>query len=440
MLTPTVDEGTVGLTKSPHELKEHWLSQAARRAGIDRSRWDPERGVEDNRDAIEAVYAYYGRLYLDNPQLKWAGLAGMIGPAFYAAFRDLGFFPNIARRSVHAVSRRASRRLLREVGGNLGYYERTFLAMQKKIFEDAATMHEAYLTGGIAEIELLWRARIIDVATLSAWKQIDAGHRRGDMALVDWGNRTLLFREQHDIIDRFYVQMRSHRAPLGRVFTYLMTLGGAPSVPNADTYPKRYPLTFVARLPRLAITLRTPAADGNIAVFANRWRLIDDDTLPDFFAFIQEHPDEARSMIAEPVSKRARALRLVARAGTLATAAIIGWRLSFSAQPPAPSPAMRAGRRAARSEPASVAVDLTTAPAREATAGSDSRIWMDALRRPLDVTVDLPAGRTFRARAEKTVMLASARGGDPTRLTIQLPPRDAEATQRLIDEYAVAWG
>jgi hypothetical protein len=435
-----VDGVPVAVTKTPHQLKEHWLSQAAERAGIDRSRWDPERGAEENRGVVEAVYAYYGRLYLDNPQLKWAGLAGMIGPAFYAAFRDLGFFPNLARRSVHAVSRRASRRLLREVGGNLGYYERTFLEMQKKIFEDAATMHEAYLAGGIPEIELLFRARIIDVATLTAWKQIDAGHRGDETALVDWGNRTLLFREQHDIIDRFYVQMIKHRPPLGPVFTYFMTLGGAPSVPGADSYPRRYPLKVVARLPRFAITLRTPAADGNIAMFANRWRLIDDDTLPDFFAFIQHHPDEARAMIATPVSKRARPLRLIARAGYLARRAIIGWRVTFSSKPPEPSPATRGGRLAARSEPAGAVLGLVTPPTREAVAGSDSRIWMDRRRRPFDVTVDLPGGRTFHAPAEKTAMLASARGGDPTRLTIQLPPGDAEATQQLIDEYAVAWG
>jgi len=440
MLTRVVDGVPAALTKTPHEIKEHWLSRAAERAGIDRNRWDPERGAEENRGVIEAVYAYYGRLYVDNPQLKWAGLAGMIGPAFYAAFRDLGFFPNIARRSVQAISRRASRRLLREVGGDLGYYERTFLEMQKKIFEDAATMHEAYLDGGIPEIELLCRARIIDVATLTAWKQIDAGHRRGDTALVDCGNRTLLFREQHDIIDRFYVQLLNHRRPIGPVFTYLMTLGGAPSVPGADSYPKRYPLRFVARLPRFAITLKTPVADGNIAVFANRWMLIDDDTLPDFFAFVQDHPDEARGMVATPVSKRARPLRLIARAGKLAGKAIVGWRLTFSSEPPELSPATRGGWRAARSEPAGAVLGLATAPTRDATAGGDSRIWMDGLRRPFDVTVDLPAGRTFHAQAETTAMLACARGGDPTRLTIQLPPGDAESTQQLIDEYAVAWG
>ena len=49
--------------------------------------------------------------------------------------------------------------------------------MQKKIFEDQAPMHEAYLAGGVAQIEEFYRARIIDAATLEAWRQIDAGRR-----------------------------------------------------------------------------------------------------------------------------------------------------------------------------------------------------------------------------------------------------------------------
>ena len=237
MLTPAAGGALDRGAMTPHELKEAWLTQALERAGIDRVRWDPERGASDNRAAIEAVYKYYGELYLEHPQLRWAGLASMIGSAFYAAFRDIGFLPNIARRGVLAVMRTVPPALLRHAGGDLGFYERTFLVMQKKIFEDAATMHEAYLAGGITEIERLHAARIIDAATVRAWKDIDEGHRSANRELVDSGNRTLLFREQHDIIDRFYVQMLRHRPPAGAVFTYLSTLVGAPSVPGADSYP-----------------------------------------------------------------------------------------------------------------------------------------------------------------------------------------------------------
>jgi hypothetical protein len=173
--------------------------------------------VDENRRTVEAVYAYYGRLFLDRPYFKWAGLANMIGPAFYAGFRDLGLVPEVRRRAVHAVFGRASRSLARRATGDLGFYETTFLTMQKKIFEDQAPMHEAYIARGIRQIEELYRARIIDAAALEAWRQIDIGRRNSDATLVDRGNRTLLFREQFDIIDRFYLQMlRYHWPEVGR--------------------------------------------------------------------------------------------------------------------------------------------------------------------------------------------------------------------------------
>jgi len=273
-----------------HELRGAWLNRAFDSAGIERESWRPGRGVEDNRRTVEAVYGYYGRLFLEHPYLEWAGLAGMIGPAFYAGFRDLGLLPDAVRAAVIAVLGRASRRLAGRAAGDLGFYETTFLTMQKKIFEDQAPMHEAYLAGGVAQIEEFYRARIIDAATLEAWRQIDSGRRDAAAAAVADGNRTLLFREQHDIIDRFYVRMSGYRPPLGPAFTYLLTLAGTPSIPGARSYPERYPLRVDARLPRITVSARTPLADGNIAVFMDRWKLIDADTLPAYLAFCAPIP------------------------------------------------------------------------------------------------------------------------------------------------------
>ena len=249
--------GRIGVRRSvmgvgPHELKRTWFHRALQRAGIEHENWRPGRGVDENRRVVEAVYGYYGQLFLAHPYLLWAGMASMIGPAFYAGFRDLGFVPDTARTAVITVFGRASRRLARRAAGDLGFYETTFLTMQKKIFEDQATMHEAYLAGGLPQVEEFYRARIIDLATLQAWRQIDTGHRDGDQAAVADGNRTLLFREQHDIIDRFYVRMLGYRWPLGPAFTYLLTLAGAPSVPRAQSYPQRYPLRVDAWLPPAA--------------------------------------------------------------------------------------------------------------------------------------------------------------------------------------------
>jgi hypothetical protein len=405
--------------------------------------------VEENRRTVEAVYGYYGRLFLAHPHLEWAGLAGMIGPAFYAGFSDLGLLPDAVRGAVIAVLGRASRRIAADAAGDLGVYETTFLRMQKKIFEDQAPMHEAYLAGGVAQIEEFYRARIIDTATLEAWRQIDTGRREGAAAAVADGNRTLLFREQHDIIDRFYVRMLGQRWPLGPVFTYLLTLAGAPSVPGAHSYPERYPLTVGVRLPRIAVTARTPLADGNIAVFADRWKLIDTDTLPAYLALLRGHPDRARALVATPPSRRLNGYRLLARAGQLAVAALTRWDLDLRAAPPrlpAPAAAQAAapatGPAGEKRAPATM-IDLTSAPTRESAgfaAGARSRVWMNPGRAPFDVTVALPGGRAYRAQAELAVMLGSEDAGNPDRLTVQLPPADLAAASRLIGEYAARWG
>jgi hypothetical protein len=428
----------------PHELKEAWLNRALIRARIEREHWRPGRGVADNRRTIEAVYGYYGRLFLQHPHLKWAGMASTIGPAFYAGFRDLGLLPDAARKIVAAVCGPASPALAKRVLSDLGFYETTFLTMQKKIFEDQATMHEAYVSAGISEIEKLRDAGIIDAATLEAWQQIDAGHHTGDSAAVDRGNRTLLFREQYDIIDRFYIQMLQHRPPEGVGFTYLLTLVGAPSIPGAESYPERFPLTLVGHFLRAAVSLRTPLTDGNIAVFSNRWKLIEADTLPKFLTFVRDRAAEARELVATPVERRAERYRLLARAGNLAAAAITGWRVKFEISAARDErPGSCSTKLTTSAETRATAIDLTRAPSREATGlaeGVDSRIWMNADWEPLDVTVALPGGRTYCARAEMAVILSAVPGGNPDRLIVRLPSAGVDDTERLLKAYAAEWG
>ena len=292
----------------------------------------------------------------------------------------------------------------------------------------------------MAQIEEFYRARIIDAATLEAWRQIDAG--RGDPAAdtVADGNRTLLFREQHDIIDRYYARMLAYRWPLGGTFTYLLTLAGAPSVPRARSFPQRYPLRVGVRLPPIAVSARTPLADGNIALFADRWKLIDADTLPAYLAFIRDHPEKARALVATPLSQRVTGYRLLARAGQLAAGALTRWDVDLRATPPGP----RSARPAQRSpQAAATVIDLASAPTRESagfTAGTGSRVWANPGRVPFDVTITLPGGRAYHARAEMAVMLGSAPAGNPDRLTAQLPPASLDATTRLIGDYAARWG
>jgi hypothetical protein len=430
------------MTPASPEPRERWLEQALGHAGIDRGRWRPSRGVDANQATIEAVYTYYGRLFLEHPHLQWAGMANMVGPSFYAGFRDVGTLPDLARRTLGAVVG-GGRRSRAEAAGDLGFYETTFLRMQKKIFEDQASMHEAYLTDGLAAIEDLYRAHAIDAATLEGWRQIDRGRQEHDAQLLCSGNRMLLLREQWDIIDRFYASMLEHHGDEGALFTYLMTLAGAPSVPGAHAYAERYPLTFCARALGPTFSLQTPLADGDIAVFASRWMLIESDTLPAYLAFVDERPAAARALVQTPIAERVRPYRLAARIGTLGVAAATHWRLRVRwrgrsqrglGRDPTRPVAPLAGDRAA--------IDLKAPPTRESASivQGDSRIWAHTDGQPFAVAVALPGQRTYNATAELAIMLCAVHGGAPDRLLVKLGCAGLDAAQSLLAEHAGAWG
>ena len=72
-------------------------------------------------------------------------------------------------------------------------------------------------------------------------------------------------------------------------------------------------------------------------------------------------------------------------------------------------------------------------------AETDSRVWMNANQQPFDLAVALPAGRVYRARAQKAVLISSTRGAAPDRLAVQLPSTSLDATEQTIAEYANDW-
>jgi hypothetical protein len=233
-----------------HDLKDKWLDVAYGHAEVNRARWEPKNGVAANQGNIEAVYDYYGKLFLGDRRLEWTGMAKLIGASFYAGFLDIALLFRL-----------------------LCFYEETFLTMQKKIFEDQAVMHEAYLNSGLPAIDELLEARIIDSATGRAWHAID---NPSSEAAWRAGNEWLLYREQDDIIDYFYVAMQKHHRPEGAALIFLLTLMGTPSIPGAHAYPFVFPLTLAAA----PFRVRTPLPCGDIAAFPDRWRLIERDTLP----------------------------------------------------------------------------------------------------------------------------------------------------------------
>jgi hypothetical protein len=415
-------------------LKDRWLQVALAHAGINPAHWQPQRGVQANRTTIEAVYAYYGRLFLDDPRYRWAGMAAMVGPSFYAGFLDLGALPDALRR-LAASSRRWGLRVARgavddEVReGSLGFDEFTFLTMQRKIFEDQAVMHEAHRGGGIEAIRALEKTGMLDTATSTAWEEID----RAAPGELDAGNLTLLWREQYTIIDRFYRRMRSYHPPAGAALTYSMTLAGWPSIPGAKGFEAVFPLTLDAPLPPLGwrrhLVLRTPLTGGNVAVFADRWALLEADTFPAYLRFLREEPEQARAILATPVRDRVRRWRITRRLPALIRATLRDW--SLTVQP--------ARRGALARPPAEQTIDLRSPGAFGLRAvGGVLLASRDPGGAPLRML--LPAGDIFETSARLVLLRRDGQSAIPAQIVVKLPSVDAPESTALVARVAAALG
>ncbi len=364
------------------QLRDYWLSQAYERAGIDPDTWDPSLGAYANMPNIEAVYRYYGELYLAFPHLEWAGMANLIGASFAGGFLDLNMLRNFAHAAAGPEwlptpldSLPGSPVPYLEDLGNLTaeelrFYEVTFLQMQKDIFIDAAVMHEAYLSGGLPAIRTLRDAGIIDDAAVSAWALIHRGRLSGNGAQVSRGNTMLLDREQNQIIRDSYDDMYN-RYPSGPAVTYAMTIAGQPSIPGAKSMADVYPLevtvpivptdigfttphrlgtprsvlgqeipsfsfgipTLTVEIPETDFVVRTPLPDGNVASQNTRWRLIIDDTLPAYQSLLADDPDLARELIATPLSERIDDYRLERRIGPILHDLATDWDVYLDTDP-----------------------------------------------------------------------------------------------------------
>ncbi|MFD0000248.1 hypothetical protein [Nocardia sp. NPDC127526] len=311
LLDSAVDPGKLDPTKKFYKtfLQHYWQREALEQAGIDPATWRPELGAEANKDTIVKVYQYYGRLFLDHPELQWAGMANMIGPSFAGGFFDLDILKDAAREANWPTP--GENPLGHLTAEEIRFYETTLLGMQKNIFNDQAAMHEAYLTGGMAEIERMSDAGLLDPRAEKAWQNIHDGYVRDDSALIALGNKDLLWREQWQIIADDYDVMRE-RPNTGGFVTWGMTTVGAPSIPGAHTFPDEFPRTIDLPGP-IPGEVVTPFPDGNISYRDQRWALIEQDTLPAYQRLLTEDPARAREIIASDFGTRMDDQRLANR-------------------------------------------------------------------------------------------------------------------------------
>ena len=319
-------------------LQQLYVTRAAEKTGIDLATWNTSWGAPALMGQVAGSYEYYASLYLDNPDFTWAGMANLVGPDFAAGFLDLHSFRDHVATIAPLLppSMRPFSDQLAGMGEDeLAFYEKTFLDMQKNIFFDASTMHEAYLDDGMAGIMELQAAGLLRgpnqseqqaavsaQTTLEAWQDIDNGIRTGRTDLVDSGNEALLYREQHDTIQRGYDQMRDHD-PTGEALTTMLGIVGDASIPDTMTLGQyeggfSVPLDYMPSIPGVQGQIETwNIPTTNISDFRVRWDYIENDTLPAWQELAHGDPERARELVGDSVPDRIDERRLDDRLGGL---------------------------------------------------------------------------------------------------------------------------
>ncbi|TQV94439.1 Tat pathway signal sequence domain-containing protein [Cordyceps javanica] len=244
-------------------LWQYWIVNATSEANLSLQDWDPWRTAKQNKDFVFGVYNFYAKLYLAHPEeLRWMAFANMAGSAFAAGMLDLGDLP----------------------GG--GWYASMLMAMQKHIFMDIATMHVAYINGGLAAVEEMRDAGLIDPATTAAWADPHS-------AVLQFSNR-----EQNIVIPRQWDRVRDHAPPWGEFITYGMTIAGPMPVPGAKT-PAEYRKLLCGPLPAF-----------NYADQEARWDFLANDTVP---AYLRLDPPTVKSIVSESLDARVAKYRTAHR-------------------------------------------------------------------------------------------------------------------------------
>lgn len=309
-------------------LRQYWGESAMRAAGIDPLHWDPAKGVAHNRDDIYDVYAFYAELYKNDPRMEWIGMANQVGPTFIAGFEDIAVLRKMAALGVDIsdfldeadpATVRLMTQLARMGEADLKFYEETFLAMQKEIFEDIGSQHYAYQEGGIAEIQRLERAGVVNQRMALAWTLTDSvppysdpqqfhSLTQGQQAALHNASYNMADQEQNYVIADDYDDIRAR--PTGPLFTNAMTLMGEPSIEGAKRYYEQFPAVEpyfdVNRSPMAGVDLHV----GNISVAADRWNLIDKDTLSAYENWLHGEKDPYGEM-TKPMDARVDEYRMV---------------------------------------------------------------------------------------------------------------------------------
>ncbi|TWS19710.1 hypothetical protein FK529_09255 [Tsukamurella asaccharolytica] len=331
-------------------LQQYWLTRATERAGIDLASWNPRAGVSANYTNLNRSYALYQKLQLEHRELRWSGQGGLVGADFGGGLLDFELAGQVfdlpgLQAAVNQIDKtlvdqlgpqaismlpdglaavlRAARSISpQDISWSIGM----ILVMQKNIFSDLMPMHIAYVDKGIAALEEMRRAGLLDDKTMSAWRDVASG----DGARITRGNAALLRREQQDNIGAQWDQVRNYKGDIGEAITYLSTVAGSPSV--AGVIPLRefrsVKYTVIAQNGRTAV-VTLPLPNWNWSVFPERWLYITEQLVPKYeWAVAHDWPSLERTF-RTPYEVQMQSHRPLASLPQLLTSLVNGLKVDY---------------------------------------------------------------------------------------------------------------
>ena len=147
---------------------------------------------------VRAIYYYYRQLFQQMPEkFMWAGMAKVAAAPIYAGMSDLTEW-------YHASEITPGTGFGTRDPGTRSFINSLLLSGQKRIFEDMAWAHRAYMASGIGAIRHAVANQGVAITSLAAWNNIAQGILNGDQSKINLGNRDLLEREQRDVVQQDY--------------------------------------------------------------------------------------------------------------------------------------------------------------------------------------------------------------------------------------------
>ncbi|MFH8387826.1 WXG100 family type VII secretion target [Kitasatospora sp. NPDC018058] len=226
-----------GLPGAP-KLEDYYKQLALRKAGIDPSKWDPDKGLDFNDETVQKVYAWYQKLWDENPDFQWAGMAKLAGAPVYGGIHDLDEFIKGANVGGLVTPVPGVGLLATMSTDEVQWFENKFLHMQKDIFDDVGSMHAAYQQYGMAGIEALQQqdSKRYPKELTDAWRDIDSG----DPKRVAAGNAALLEREQTVVLPASYKQVENYHGPVGETFAEVLSAMTKSPIPGSKSFSDYY--------------------------------------------------------------------------------------------------------------------------------------------------------------------------------------------------------